>query len=93
MHEEAHVTDHTKTPEATLAAATSRGALPNAAVTLLGTLHGPGNARALVRVNGSTIHTVEIGTVVGGATVAAIGEGVMILTRGTHNTRLSLPAS
>lgn len=87
------MTDHTETPTATLEAATIRGALPDAGgLTLLGTLHGPSHGRALLRI-GSAVHTVEVGTRLGNATVAAIGEGVVILARAGRSERLSLPAS
>ncbi|MFU8778169.1 MAG: hypothetical protein ACNA7M_10940 [Roseovarius sp.] len=85
--------NHTQTPTAIHEAATIRGGLPDAALTLLGTLHGPNHARALLRITG-TVHTVEVGTRLGSATVAAIGEGVVILARaGGRSERLSLPAS
>ncbi|WP_417727632.1 type II secretion system protein N [Roseovarius sp.] len=86
------MTEHTETPAATLDAATDRDALPDAWVTLLGTLHGPDHSRALLRIGG-TVHTVEIGTTLGGAMVAAIGEGTVILTRAGRRERLRLPAS
>jgi hypothetical protein len=87
------VTEHTETPAATLDAATNRAALPDARLTLIGTLHGPDHARALLRI-GRTVHTVKIGTDLGSAKVAAIGEGVLILARdGGRSERLSLPAS
>ncbi|AWZ21726.1 conserved hypothetical protein [Roseovarius sp. EC-HK134] len=86
------MTDQTETPLATLEAATLRGALPDAGLVLLGTLHGPSHARALLRVKGA-VHTVEVGTDLGSATVAAIGEGVVILARAGRSERLSLPAS
>lgn len=87
------MTEHTETPAATLEAATLRDALPDAGLTLVGTLHGPSHARALLRI-GSAVHTVEVGTSLGSAKVAAIGEGVVILARsGGRSERLSLPAS
>lgn len=86
------MSEHTETPIATLDAATKRGALLNARLTLIGTLHGPDHTRALLRV-GSTVYTVEVGTDLGSATVTAIGEGVVILSRSGRSERLSLPAS
>jgi len=84
------MTDQTKTPAATLAAATQERALPIARLTLLGTVHGPGTARALLRIDGR-IETVSNGDDIDGAIVAAIGEGVVILARGSATERLTLP--
>ncbi|WP_297772078.1 hypothetical protein [uncultured Roseovarius sp.] len=83
--------DQTDIPKATLDAATTRDALPQGQLTLLGTLHGPDGARALLRIGAAEVHRVEVGTQIGRATVAAIGEGVMILTRGGRSERLTLP--
>ncbi|MGR3548138.1 MAG: hypothetical protein ACU0CB_06575 [Roseovarius sp.] len=86
------MTEHTETPAATLEAATQHDALPNTGLTLVGTMHGPSHARALLRI-GNTVHTVEVGTSLGSAKVTAIGEGVVILARSGRSERLSLPAS
>lgn len=85
--------DTTETPDATLDAATTRNALPPARLTLLGTMHGPDNARALMRLGRDRYMAVTVGDPVSGATVAAIGEGVVILSRGGRTERLSLPAA
>jgi len=87
------VTDQTETPAATLAAATQESALPLHRITLLGTMHGPSSTRALVRVSGGKVARVEPGDTLDRATVAAIGEGVVILSRGGRAERLSLPGS
>ncbi|NCQ23536.1 MAG: hypothetical protein COW54_01730 [Rhodobacteraceae bacterium CG17_big_fil_post_rev_8_21_14_2_50_63_15] len=84
------MTDTTETPEATLAAATLRDALPPARLTLLSTRHGPDVARAVIR-SADGVDAVVVGDVVNGATVAAIGEGVIILSRGGRTERLTLP--
>ncbi|WP_244888458.1 hypothetical protein [Roseovarius tolerans] len=60
-------------------------------ITLLGTMHGPSNARALVR--GGKVARVEIGDTLDRATVAAIGEGVVILSRGGRAEELRLPGT
>ena len=85
--------DTTKTPDATLDAATRRHALPPARLTLLGTMHGPDSARALMRLGRDRYVTATADDPVSGATVAAIGEGVVILSRGDRTQRLSLPAA
>jgi len=85
--------NETTTPAATLAAATQEGALPLRRITLLGTIHGPSNARALVRVSGGKVVRVETGDTLDRATVAAIGEGVVILSRGGRAEELRLPAT
>ncbi|SEM09018.1 Type IV pilus biogenesis [Roseovarius azorensis] len=87
------MTDTTKTPDATLDAATTRNALPDARLTLVGTMHGPERARALVRRGHDRYTTVSVGDPISGATVAAIGEGVIVLSRGGRTERLSLPAA
>jgi len=85
------MTDQTETPAATLAAATTRMELPGIGITLLGTMHGPGSARALLRIDGGAIRRVETGAQVAGATVVAIGEGVIILSDGRRARRLEMP--
>ncbi|MGR3460918.1 MAG: hypothetical protein ACU0AX_14100 [Roseovarius sp.] len=75
------MTDQTESPAATLAAATQEGVLPNERLTLLSTMHGPDSARALLRIGGRVV-TVASGDRIDGATVAAIGDGVLILARG-----------
>jgi Tfp pilus assembly protein PilP len=87
------MTDQTETPAATLAAATQESALPLHRITLLGTMHGPSSARALVRVSGGMVARVETGDTLDRATVAAIGEGVVILSRGGRAEELRLPAT
>lgn len=87
------MTDQTETPAATLEAATTKVALPGNGLTLLGTVHGPGTARALLRLDGGDIRPVETGARVQGATIAAIGEGVVILTEGGRSRRLHLPGA
>jgi len=86
------MTDQTETPAATLAAATQPSALPTGRLTLLGTMHGPDSARALLRLDGR-VETVTNGDSIDGATVAAIGEGVVILARGNRPERLALPGA
>jgi len=82
--------DSTSTPAAALSAATSEDALPDARLSLLGTLHGPDSARAILRHRGR-IETVRRGDRVGRTTVAAIGEGVVILSGGETAIRLEMP--
>jgi hypothetical protein len=86
------MTDQTETPAETLAAATQQGALPDGRLTLLGTLHGPDSARALLRHEGR-VASVSNGDSIDGATVAAIGEGVVILARRRGTERLTLPGT
>jgi len=86
------MTDQTETPAATLAAATQERALPKERLTLLGTMHGPDTARALLRLGGR-VETVTNGDRIDGATVAAIGDGVVILARGDRAERLALPGA
>ncbi|MDZ7710481.1 MAG: type II secretion system protein N [Roseovarius sp.] len=86
------MTDQTEIPAATLKAATQESALPGARLSLLGTLHGPKSARALLRKAGR-VETVTTGDRIDNATVAAIGEGVVILARGGRTERLALPGT
>ena len=83
--------DQTETPAATLAAATARTDLPRHGPVLIGTRHGPQNARAILRIETGEILTVETGARVGRATVAAIGEGVVILNDRGRAERLEIP--
>ncbi|MFB9150561.1 type II secretion system protein N [Roseovarius ramblicola] len=83
--------NETPTPAATLAAATQESALPLRRITLLGTMHGPTSARALVHVDGGKVTRIETGDTLDRATVAAIGEGVVILSRGGRTEALRLP--
>ncbi|MDT8327982.1 MAG: type II secretion system protein N [Roseovarius sp.] len=87
------MSETTKTPEATLAVATTQDALPDARLSLLGTVLGPDKSHALVRVGKSTFARVQVGDTIDGATVAAIGEGVVMLSRSGHSERLALPTS
>lgn len=86
------MSDQTETPAATLDAATEEGALPYGRLSLIGTLHGPESARALLR-KGGRVETVTTGDRIDNATVAAIGEGVVILARGGKTQRLALPGT
>jgi hypothetical protein len=56
-------------------------------------MHGPSSARALVRVSGGKVARVETGDTLDRATVAAIGEGVVILSRNGRAERLSMPGT
>ncbi|MGX0876891.1 Tfp pilus assembly protein PilP [Roseovarius sp. MBR-154] len=85
--------NETSTPAATLATATQKGALPLRRITLLGTMHGPTSAVALVRVDGGKVARVETGDTLDRATVAAIGEGVVILSRNGRAEELRLPGT
>ena len=84
------MTDTTTTPAAALAAATQTGALPDAPLSLLGTLHGPNRARAVLRHRGR-IETAGQGDRIGSATIMAIGEGVVIVASGGTTSRLVMP--
>jgi hypothetical protein len=55
-------------------------------------MHGPDSARALVRLNGA-VATVKTGDKLDRATVVAIGEGVVVLSRGGRDARLRLPGT
>lgn len=87
------MSETTQTPEATLAVATVIDALPDARLSLLGTVLGPDMSHALMRIGKSQVERVKVGDAIDGATVAAIGEGVVMLARAGHTERLSLPAS
>lgn len=71
-------------------AATQESALSRGRLTLVGTMHGPSVGRALLRHNG-TMHVLQVGDTLDRTTVAAIGEGVITLSRGDRTERLSLP--
>lgn len=86
------MSDQTETPAATRDAATQQGALPHGRLSLIGTLHGPESARALLR-SGGRVSTVIPGDRIAGATVAAIGEGVVLLSRHGRTERLALPGT
>jgi hypothetical protein len=85
------MSDQTETPAATLAAATASADFPRRGPALIGTLHGPEIARALLRSESGEIRTVETGARIGTATVAAIGEGVVILNDRGRAQRLEMP--
>lgn len=85
------MTDQTETPAATLAAATAQATFPRHGPALLGTMHGPDSARALLRLDSGEIRSVETGARIGNMTVAAIGEGVVILSDGGRAERLEMP--
>lgn len=87
------MSETTATPDATLAAATVNNALPAARLSLLGTLLGPDKTHALMRLGRSRVTRVEVGDCIDGATVAAIGEGVVVLSRKGRSEQLSLPRS
>ncbi|MBE0452344.1 hypothetical protein [Roseovarius autotrophicus] len=80
-------------PAAIHAAATQQNALPPGGLVLLGTMHGPDTARALLRLDNGKIRSVETGAQIGNATVAAIGEGVVILATRGRAHRLEMPRS
>lgn len=84
------MTDQTDTPVATLAAATQTGALPQDRLILLGTMHGPSTGRALVSHDGR-VSVVQAGDTLDRATVVAVGESVVVLSRGGRAERLTLP--
>ncbi len=86
------MSDTTETPKTTLNAATRRNALPPARLSLLGTLHAPDEARALIRVGGS-VSAVRVGDQVGDATVTAIDESGILMARGARVERLELPVA
>jgi len=86
------MTDQTDTPVATLTAATRQVALQPGRVTLVGTMHGPAVGRALLRHDGE-VHVLQAGDRLDGATLVAIGEGVVILSRGGRTERLRLPGA
>ncbi|MBC7132860.1 MAG: hypothetical protein H5U16_07105 [Roseovarius sp.] len=85
------MTDETETPAATLAAATTTADLPRRGPVLLGTMHGPESARALLRLANGEIRTVETGARIGTARLVAIGEGVVILDDRGRAERLEMP--
>ena len=86
------MTDQTDIPVATSAAATHKGALPRGHVTLVGTMHGPSVGRALLRHDGK-VHVLQTGDTLDRATVIAIGEGVIVLSRAGRTERLRLPGT
>jgi len=58
----------------------------------VGTMHGPAVGRALLRHDGE-VHVLQAGDRLDGATLVAIGEGVIILSRGGRTERLRLPGA
>jgi hypothetical protein len=84
------MTDQTDTPVATLAAATRESRRSRGRMTLVGTMHGPSVGRALLR-HGGKVHVLQVGDRIDRATVTAIGEGVITLSRGGRTERLRLP--
>jgi hypothetical protein len=53
-------------------------------------MHGPSVGRALFRYRGRT-HVLQVGDTLDRATVVAIGEAVVVLSRGGRTERLTLP--
>lgn len=87
------MTNETPTPAATLSAATHQGALPLRDVTLVGTMHGPSSARAWVRLYDGNVVGIKIGDGLDQSTVAAIGEGVIVLSLDGQTETLRLPVA
>jgi len=83
----------TDTPPETKKAATQAAELPMARLTLLGTMIDEGSASALIRLPRGSVQKVEVGTVIGAARVAAIGEGELYLDRNGRAQKLTVPGS
>ena len=77
---------------ATVANPARSGAQGSGDLTLLGTMHGPSVGHALLRHRGK-VHRLEVGDTLDRATVTAIGEGVIIVSRQGSSERLRLPDS
>lgn len=85
------MTDQAPTPE-TAAAASVPDALPLNELALIGVFEGPEGATALIRLATGEIVKVAPGTMIGPSQVVAIGDGAMVLARGSETSRLTLPA-
>ena len=83
----------TETPRHTLVAATRMKALPASKLVLLGTIIKPDSVRALVRLGKNDVKYVSVGDLIGGATVVAIDEGIMVLSQHSRIRRLHLPGA
>ena len=72
--------------------ATDKNALDTNATALIGTISRPDTRIALIRQPSGRIARLTLGDRLGGATVTAIGEGEMHLTRANGETsKLTLP--
>ncbi|MCB1342803.1 MAG: hypothetical protein KDK24_17385 [Pseudooceanicola sp.] len=71
--------------------ATEKAALNLRETALLGTLTGANDRKALIRHPGGRIDKVSLGDRVAGATVTAIGDGELHLTRNGQTKTLTLP--
>lgn len=89
--QESFIKDQTD-PTVAKAAGTQANARSSGDLHLLGTMHGPSTGRALLRHDGK-VHVLEVGETLGGATVTAVGEGVVTLDRRGRTERLHLPSS
>ncbi len=85
------MSETTETPAATLQAATHENALRQSWVTLLGTVIKPDSASALVRYSGGKIRSVSPGDKLGGGTVMAVEDGLMMLAMGGSTRKLTIP--
>jgi hypothetical protein len=82
---------HDEDPTAA-AAATSHAGLSATGPQLIGTFHLQSGPRALVRLPGGRVRTLVPGSRLDGATVTAIGDTAIYLSRNGVETVLSLPA-
>ncbi|CUH85583.1 hypothetical protein [Thalassovita mediterranea] len=74
------------------AAATQPDALPFGHASLVGTVLTPRGPRAYVHLGQGRIHRVRPGDLLEGATVSAIQNGAIILSRGSDSRRMTLPS-
>lgn len=81
----------TDTPQETLAAATTKNALPLNGIALLGTFEKPSGPEALVRYSNGRVEMVGIGDKIGWRQVVAIDSGTLVLMRNGEALRLSMP--
>lgn len=80
--------------DTTLAKATSTRADASSSgnLQLVGTMHGPSTGRAMLRHDGK-VQVLQVGETLDGATVTAVGEGVITLDRNGRTEQLRLPDS
>ena len=83
----------TATPPETLSKATEADVLPLTGISLIGTIVGANNPKALVRLRKGVIRRVGLGDRIGSSRVVAIEDGAVYLARNGKNQKLSLPSN
>ena len=85
------IDDTTPPSDQTRIAATQRAPLDLGKIALLGTLTGGLQPRALLRLAGGRIVTLEVGGRVGRHRLQEVSEGAVSLKRGTRTMELAIP--